>query len=114
MRNRFLVTDRLVAGRYRKEKAEDLTLDLDYTKILSRLGGLTISTSAWAEDSGGITLDTAAQSGAVVSTNVSGGENRNTYLVEHTATLSDGQILKRAISVTVEEVSTKLSTTDYI
>jgi hypothetical protein len=113
MRDRYLARDELIAGRPKKEKAEVRKYDIDYTKLLARLGDA-LSTSTWAEDSGGITIDSESETGSVTTVQLSGGSNRNTYIVENTITTTGSLTLKRALSVTVVELETGTASDDYI
>lgn len=112
MRSVYLVTDSHIVAHVEKTKADVRYFTLDYTKFLSRLGGITIASSAWAEDDGGITIDSESETTTKTTVWLSSGDNNETYLLENTVTTSDSQTFKKALMVRVTELSTD-HTMDY-
>ena len=112
MRNTFQVTDSLVAAYLTKEEDEVLTWTLDYTKLMSRLGSDTISTSTWAEDSSDITIDSESETTLKTTVTVSGGNANNRLTLENTVVTAAGLTLKRAIKIRMVELGTP--TLDYV
>ena len=112
MRNTYIVTNEHITAHIEKTKADVRAITLDYTKFLSRLGGITISTSTWAEDDGGITIDSESETTTSTTATISSGNNNDTYLLENTITTNDNQTFKKGLKVRVKELSTDL-TMDY-
>lgn len=111
MRNTFQVNDSFVAATIRKEIQEVRTLTLDYTKLMSRLGSDTISTSTWVEDSSDITIDSESETTLKTTVTVSGGNGGNDLFLENTVVTAAGLTLKRAIKIEMVEIGTP--TLDY-
>lgn len=113
IRRRFIAGSKLVVANIRKEKDGKKTLELDYTKLLSRISSsAALSTSTWAEDSGSISIDASSDSSNVASVTFSGGEHGDKLYLENTMTADTGDIIKRAFSVKIEEVSSNFVASD--
>ena len=111
MRNLFLVGSKKIVTTQKKEEDEVLTWTLDYTKILSRFGSDTISTSTWVEDSGNITIDSESETTTQTTVTVSGGNGGNVAILENTVVTAAGLTIKRAIKIDIVEIGTP--TLDY-
>ena len=88
-----------------KDEVKDFTGD--WTKELARNGSDTISTSSWAEDSGGITIDSDTNTTLKATVWLSGGSHNTTYVLENTIVTAGSRTLKRALIVRVTELSTE-------
>ena len=98
---------------FRKEIAEVLDFTIDWTKYLANSSSDTISTSSWAEDSGGITIDSNSNDTVKATVWLSGGKHGTTYRLENTIVTASSRTAKRYINVKVYEITTNPNTSDY-
>lgn len=113
MRRRYIAGSKLVSGTITKEKDAVRTLELDYTKLLSRIGSSeTISTSTWVEDSGSITIDSESETTTLATVTISGGEHGDKLYLENTIVTNNAETIKKAFCVNIEEVSSNFVAND--
>ena len=98
----------------KKEKDEVLDFTIDWTKYLLNSGSDTISSSSWAEDSGGITIDSNSNTTTAATVWLSGGSHNNTYTIENTIVTASSRTVKRHINVKVTELSTRIIQDGYV
>ncbi len=113
MRRRYIAGSKLVVGDITKEKDGVRTLEIDYTRLLARIGSSeTISTSTWVEDSGAIAIDSESETTTLATVTISGGEHGDKLYLENTIVTNNAETVKRAFCVNITELSSNFVAND--